>query len=238
MRGRHPKFVGNLTEQVTELLLRRIESGIWKPGWSLPSELTLSEELNVSVGTVSKALRKLQERGLVIRERGRGSRISLYSDSITQKRLTNFFDSSEQPTTGTVVSREFQCISTCGDWLVLEGRNQEDFLSIHSVREMDGVRFLSEDRVIDRRLFSNPEDVDRVEDRIEVLCQNSGIYIDRVEEICFQALLTLVAAEDLEIEEGSRENLMMRRLFATDGALIAIRRGFFILPPGCTYRLR
>lgn len=62
-----------LYQQVRELLLARIASGVWRPAESLPSEQTLAGELGVSHGTVRKALDSLAADNLVERRQGKGT---------------------------------------------------------------------------------------------------------------------------------------------------------------------
>lgn len=53
-----------LYRQVQEFLVKRIATGEWAPGGSLPSEQALAGRLNVSQGTVGKVLDDRVERSL------------------------------------------------------------------------------------------------------------------------------------------------------------------------------
>ena len=66
-------LVGPLYEQVLHRLQKRIETGEWKSGVPLPSEVRLSHEFGVSVGTMRKALDLLVKQRVVSRKRGRGT---------------------------------------------------------------------------------------------------------------------------------------------------------------------
>jgi GntR family transcriptional regulator len=59
--------------QLTGLLTREIERGRWKVGERLPSEPAMCEQFGVSRTTVRQALHALEMRGLVRREKGRGT---------------------------------------------------------------------------------------------------------------------------------------------------------------------
>ena len=59
--------------QLKRLLSERIESGDWKPGDLLPTELNLQETHGLSRTTVRQAIRELEIEGLVTRYRGRGT---------------------------------------------------------------------------------------------------------------------------------------------------------------------
>ena len=66
-------LIGPLYEQVLGRLLQRIQDGEWKVGVPLPSEVHLSHEFGVSVGTMRKALDMLVKQRVVSRKRGRGT---------------------------------------------------------------------------------------------------------------------------------------------------------------------
>jgi GntR family transcriptional regulator len=59
--------------RVLDALSAAIHSGELEPGARLPAETVLSEQLAVSLGTVQKALGKLAESGLVVRNRRTGT---------------------------------------------------------------------------------------------------------------------------------------------------------------------
>lgn len=58
---------------IADDLLARIEEGHWKPGDQLPSEEALVEETETSLGTVRRALKSLEEVGVVVRQQGIGT---------------------------------------------------------------------------------------------------------------------------------------------------------------------
>lgn len=64
-----------LYHQVFLLLQDRINSGAYANGERFPTETELMEMLNVSRITVRRALQELSSRGLVVRERARGTRV-------------------------------------------------------------------------------------------------------------------------------------------------------------------
>lgn len=64
-----PKYL-----QIRHLLLRRLAAE-YAEGDQLPSEPALSAEFGVSRETIRDALRGLEEEGLILRERGRGTRV-------------------------------------------------------------------------------------------------------------------------------------------------------------------
>ena len=62
----------SLSDQVTEALLSRIESGRLKPGEKLPPEAALASEFGVSRTVVREAISRLKQEGLVESRQGSG----------------------------------------------------------------------------------------------------------------------------------------------------------------------
>lgn len=60
---------------VAQALMRDITQGRYPVGSMLPTELELCTQFRVSRHTVREAIRKLQERGLIVRQRGVGTRV-------------------------------------------------------------------------------------------------------------------------------------------------------------------
>ena len=59
--------------QVSDILRRRILEGVWDEGAAIPPEYQLCEEFDIARGTLRQALDKLEQEGLLRRERGRGT---------------------------------------------------------------------------------------------------------------------------------------------------------------------
>ncbi|MDI9348267.1 MAG: GntR family transcriptional regulator [Methylacidiphilales bacterium] len=68
----HPTY-SPLYQQIYTTLLMWINSGRWKLNQKLPSEPDLALELNVSTGTIRKALDQLSNEKVVIRKQGKGT---------------------------------------------------------------------------------------------------------------------------------------------------------------------
>lgn len=90
--------------QLRESLQKRIKLGEWKPGSRLPSEPILCQSYEVSRTVVRQALRDLEQEGLIVRRKGKGTFVaeSKISENLVQK-LTGFYqdmvDSGHQPVT-------------------------------------------------------------------------------------------------------------------------------------------
>ncbi len=74
--------------QVKELLIQRLIDKVWLPGSPLPSEFQLADELQVSQGTVRKALDELAAEKLVVRRQGKGTYVAEHTQ---EQPLYHFF---------------------------------------------------------------------------------------------------------------------------------------------------
>ncbi len=78
--------------QIIDLLVSRISSGEWSPGEIIPSEINLARELDVSQGTVRKAITELVENNVLVRKQGRGTFVSTHDND---RALFHFFHISD-----------------------------------------------------------------------------------------------------------------------------------------------
>jgi GntR family transcriptional regulator len=77
-----------LYRQVYDSLVKQIADGSWRPGAALPSEQALAARLNVSQGTVRKALDSLAVEKLVERRQGKGTYVAEHTQ---ERALFRFF---------------------------------------------------------------------------------------------------------------------------------------------------
>lgn len=74
--------------QVKEFLVAKISKGEWSPGDIIPSEMQLAKILDVSQGTVRKAITELVEKNVLTRRQGRGTFVANHD---TRRALFHFF---------------------------------------------------------------------------------------------------------------------------------------------------
>ena len=74
--------------QIFESLRSQIWQGIYPPGKKLPTEAELMQHFEVSRTTVSRAMRDLEQSGLVSRCRGSGTYVKERTESQRPKRLS------------------------------------------------------------------------------------------------------------------------------------------------------
>ena len=78
--------------QIEEELAERIRTGMLRPSDRIPPERELAEQMQVSRMTVRQALGRLADRGLLVRERGRGTFVSEPKLIQSLSHLNGFYD--------------------------------------------------------------------------------------------------------------------------------------------------
>jgi GntR family transcriptional regulator len=76
-----------LYQQIKGLILQSLQSGEWKPGESIPSEIDLASRYQVSQGTVRKAIDELASGNLLVRRQGKGTYVATHAEQHVQYRF-------------------------------------------------------------------------------------------------------------------------------------------------------
>ena len=76
-----------LYQQIKGLILQSLQSGEWKPGEMIPSEMELAARFRVSQGTVRKAIDELAAENLVMRRQGKGTFVATHAEQHVQYRF-------------------------------------------------------------------------------------------------------------------------------------------------------
>jgi GntR family transcriptional regulator len=94
--GTSPTF-SPLYQQIKALIMQRLQSGEWKPGELIPSEVELGNRFKVSQGTVRKAIDELAAENLVMRRQGKGTFVATHHEDRTQFRFLRLMPDDGQP---------------------------------------------------------------------------------------------------------------------------------------------
>ena len=76
-----------LYQQIKSLITQSLQSGEWKPGELIPSEIELAARFKVSQGTVRKAIDELSAENLVVRRQGKGTFVATHHEARSQFRF-------------------------------------------------------------------------------------------------------------------------------------------------------
>ena len=76
-----------LYQQIKGLILHSLQSGEWKPGEAIPSEIDLAGRFRVSQGTVRKAIDELASDNLLVRRQGKGTFVATHAEQHVEYRF-------------------------------------------------------------------------------------------------------------------------------------------------------
>lgn len=82
-----PATFSPLYRQIKSLITQSLESGEWRPGEIIPSEMDLASRYQVSQGTVRKAIDELAADNLLVRRQGKGTFVATHSEDRVQFRF-------------------------------------------------------------------------------------------------------------------------------------------------------
>jgi GntR family transcriptional regulator len=103
-----------LYRQVKSALLRLLESGELGPGETLPNEAQIAQSLQVSIGTLRKAVDELVHEHILVRRQGKGTFVALHNND---RFMFQFFHVEPRPDVfdpRVVPEREFPVVDNIG----------------------------------------------------------------------------------------------------------------------------
>jgi GntR family transcriptional regulator len=86
-----------LYQQIKTLITRSLQSGEWKPGEMIPSEMELASRYKVSQGTVRKAIDELAAENLVARRQGKGTFVTTHHEDVVKFRFLRLVPDEGEP---------------------------------------------------------------------------------------------------------------------------------------------
>jgi len=87
-----------LYQQIKALITQSLESGEWKPGEIIPSEVELASRYKVSQGTVRKAIDELAADNIVVRRQGKGTFVATHTEDRVQFRFLRLWPDNDVET--------------------------------------------------------------------------------------------------------------------------------------------
>ena len=138
-----------LYQQIKGLLLQSLQSGEWKPGESIPSEMDLAARFRVSQGTVRKAIDELASENLLVRRQGKGTFVATHAEQQVQYRFLKLMpDRGDAATEGPAERRIIDCRSSRASAEVARAlglRSGESVIQARRVLAFRGVPTILED---------------------------------------------------------------------------------------------
>jgi GntR family transcriptional regulator len=147
-----------LYAQLKTRFIRRIVEGTWAGGMMLPSEMDLAKELNVSQGTVRKALDEMTAENLLIRRQGVGTFVAKHDE---ERILFQFFKL--QPNNGarafpeSIIISASSGITSVEEQKALNLTHKDQVLRIQRIRVINGTKALVEEIILPASLYPELE---------------------------------------------------------------------------------
>ncbi|PLX66675.1 MAG: GntR family transcriptional regulator [Denitrovibrio sp.] len=132
--------------QLVELIKERIADNIWSIGMMIPSENELARELDVSAGTVKKALNVCVQDGVLFRRQGKGTFVASPDFSKSFNRFFRFASKDGEqniPATETLVLEVIEAPSEIAEKLKIT--TGEKVIKYRRTRTLNGITFVVED---------------------------------------------------------------------------------------------
>jgi GntR family transcriptional regulator len=141
--------------QIKDLLVQSLESGEWRPGEAIASEIALAARFGVSQGTVRKAIDALAVDNLVVRRQGKGTFVATHTEEVASTfrflRLRRDDGVDEYPASRLVDVRRGKAGAEIARLLDL--RPGDGVVMIRRVLEWDGKPALLDDIALPAALF-------------------------------------------------------------------------------------
>ncbi len=129
-----------LYQQIKALIMQGLESGEWRPGEVIPSEMELAARYKVSQGTIRKAVDELAKSHLLVRRQGKGTFVATHNEERAQFRFLRLLadDGAQHPH----ISRLLECRRLRAPAEIarqLELKLTDPIVQIRRLLEFDGV---------------------------------------------------------------------------------------------------
>jgi len=198
--------------QIEEELAERIRTGMLRPGDRIPPERELAEQMQVSRMTVRQALGRLADRGLLVRERGRGTFVSEPKLVQSLSRLNGFYD--QMVSQGILPSSRLlsgeQILASAAVAQVLDLRIAEPLFKVVRLRLGGGVPLALETSFFPARLVPGLLDYDLERHSIYRLMERYDARPIRATQSLEPVPARDLEAEALEVPPGSPLMLVER----------------------------
>ena len=215
-----------LYDVVDAAIRQRLIDNVWKPGTMLPSEMQLAADLNVSQGTVRRALDALVAEGLLVRRQGVGTFVSTTTN---RRELYLYFNLAS--TSGAREMSQIRYVSrSSGPALAREaerlgiGRNA-NVIRFKRVRSMAQRPMIIESIVVPEALFADlAHEATPPEHLFRHYESRYGITVAHADEFLTAGNASTSEARLLEVEPGTALLKIDRIAFRLGGTRVEWRR--------------
>ncbi len=151
--GASPTF-SPLYQQIKALITQSLQSGEWKPGELIPSEVELAGRFKVSQGTVRKAIDELAAENLVVRRQGKGTFVATHHEVRAQFRFLRLMPDVGEPHNAENHVVEVKRLRAPAEVArLLEMKSGDPMVFIKRVQSFDGIPTILEELWLPGMLF-------------------------------------------------------------------------------------
>ncbi len=213
--------------QIKEMLVTKVSAGEWAPGSIIPSEIRLAQELNVSQGTVRKAISELVEANVLVRRQGKGTFVTNHDEN---RALFHFFHIYNNR--GTKFMPECETLSckkkhaSRSDAASLEIPDRSEVVRIERIRKLEGTPTIAETITLPAAQFKELDQIptDELPNMLYELYETRfGITIHSAEEQLRATSSSKRDAKLLGVEPGSPLLEIVRIAMTLDATPVEIR---------------
>lgn len=142
--------------QIQDLLIDRIIKGKWAPKEIIPSEVQLAQELNVSQGTIRKAITSLVEKKILLRRHGKGTYVTNHNNERSLFQFFHIHNAKNEKVLPT--SRTLSCKLQDASGLEIEKlklTKQSKIIRIERVRTFEDIPVICESISLPKKFFND-----------------------------------------------------------------------------------
>ena len=143
-----------LYQQIKALITQSLQSGEWKPGEVIPSEVELASRFKVSQGTVRKAIDEMSAENLVVRRQGKGTFVATHHEERAHYRFLRLMPDvgeARQPENRVVEVKRMRAPDEVAR--LLDIKSGDSVIFIRRVQSFDAVPIIHEELWLPGALF-------------------------------------------------------------------------------------
>ena len=220
-----------LYQQIKALITQSLQSGEWKPGELMPSEVELAGRFKVSQGTVRKAIDELAAENLVVRRQGKGTFVATHAEERAHFRFLRLMPDEgvpHHPDNRFIAVLRIRATAEVAR--LLELNSGDTVVYIKRVQSFDGVPTILEELWLPGQLFKGltAERLMEYKGPMYGLFESEfGTRMIRATEKIRAVAADAAAAEHLKVPEGTPLLCADRVSFSYGDKPVELRRGIY-----------
>ncbi|GAB3377844.1 GntR family transcriptional regulator [Massilia agri] len=220
-----------LYQQIKALITQSLQSGEWKPGELMPSEVELAGRFKVSQGTVRKAIDELAAENLVVRRQGKGTFVATHAEERAHFRFLRLMPDEgvpHHPDNRFIAVLRIRATAEVAR--LLELNSGDTVVYIKRVQSFDGVPTILEELWLPGQLFKGLTAERLVEYKgpmYGLFESEFGTRMIRATEKIRAVSADAQAAEHLKVAEGTPLLCADRVSFSYGDKPVELRRGIY-----------